>query len=106
MSSAPKTHDVYVFRKANGGVYVHPSPIVVRPGDSLQFRNLTNGNGDATFRGKAALAPPIQILAQKASQPTPVNGNPGFHDYRVRLDFDGQEIIAEGGSDPGVIIEP
>jgi hypothetical protein len=98
-------HNVYIYRKANGGLYVHPSPLLMKAGQTLQFRNLTDGDGAVVFR-KAGVEKRVEIKSQQASRLVKPKVDAGrCYDYRLVLAVRGDELVAEGGSDPSILID-
>jgi len=99
---------VWIVRKGNGQVRVHPSPVQLRRGETFRINNLTDVNTTAIFpRGtvvgpagvmevittRMSLSPDLQVVADR----------PLFFEYDVLLDGGG---YAEGGSKPGGIVDP
>lgn len=98
---------VWIFRKGNGQVKAHPSPVVLRAGEAFRIRNVTAAAATATFAAGTI----------DAKEPTRVPIPPGdtspdlkviapagvYFEYDVVL---ASGEYAEGGSKPGGIVDP
>ena len=98
---------VWIVRKGNGQVRVHPSPVQLSRGETFRIRNLTDVNTTAIFpagtvvgpaggqvpTGRMSFSPDLRVVA----------ASPLYFEYDVTLDGGG---YAEGGSKPGGIIDP
>jgi hypothetical protein len=108
----PVTHVVWIVRRGSGKAQVHPSPLHVRPRDTILVKNWTND--DATVGPLIPLYTPPEKGSRHAStatitirpggqQPFPVGAGEGFFEFDVT--FPGGRY-AEGNSKPGVIVDP
>lgn len=98
---------VWIVRKGNGQVRVHPSPVQLHRGETFRIHNLTDVNTTAVFpsgtvvgpaggqvpTGRMSVSPDLQVVAER----------PLFFEYDVLLEGGG---YAEGGSKPGGIVDP
>ncbi len=110
-------HRIFIYRKANGGAYVDPSPEIVKKDDKIRFWNLTECRAEVKKEG--VLSPHKEPIDPGGSVEVTViynltnPGQPEYKEYRVKLTcprLEGAQRYAEqyakGGSDPGLIIEP
>jgi hypothetical protein len=108
-----ETFTVWILRRGSGRRQVHPSPLRVRQGDTIRVKNWTPRAARVSF--KPALYPLQQKLRTpvspvKATIPTGRSRDftvvvpLGFFEYEVT--FGSELLYAEGGSKPGVIVDP
>lgn len=115
----PPDHTIFFYRKGNGGAHVHRSAKTVKRGQRIRFWNITGCRADVTFFEEDVVAfegSGISIEDKEFVEVTVTRAvkdeKPEYHGYRVRLTCDrprpGENAVqyAEGGSDPGLIIEP
>ena len=109
MSNAGVDVKAWIFRKGNGQVRVHPSPVVLKPNGTLTFVNLTRETASVIVRNDG-IAPPegnrdgVPVAPGKPSAPFGVVGTAlAYFEYEVIL---ASGDYAEGGSRPGAIIDP
>jgi hypothetical protein len=108
----PVTHEAWIVRRGSGKAQVHPSPLRARPGDRILLKNWTR---DAAIVGPLTqlyVAPEKSAVRTAATPVTidpgaqatfPVGSDAGFFEYDVTF---GHGLYAEGGSKPGVIVDP
>lgn len=115
MSDVPTTK-IWIVRRGNGKAQVHPSPAVLKPGGSFGIHNLTREEVFVAFPPDTIEPDGEMPVASKG--PGPFNSIPPggiavyhvvartaqFFEYKVTLPAVDQ--YAEGGSKPGVIIDP
>ena len=95
---------IWIVRKGNGKVQVHPSPATLSHGSSFTIRNLTGNLATVNFRDKGIDPDEARLAAGQTSTAFTVGGAaPPYIEYDVTLD-NGE--YAEGGSKPGAIIDP
>ena len=98
---------VWIFRKGNGQLRVHPSPVVLKTGETFRIRNVTAATVTATFPAgtvETAEKEPIRIPQGETSPDLRVAARPGIYfEYDVVL---ASGEYAEGGSKPGGIVDP
>lgn len=103
MSNAHPTR-IWIVRKGNGKVEVHPSPAHLSHGGSFTIRNLTRNVATVNFPGKEIDPDTARIAAGQPSAPFTVGAAaPPYFEYDVTLD---NGDYAEGGSKPGGIVDP
>lgn len=96
---------IWIFRKGNGQVRAHPSPVVLRAGEIFSIRNVTAAPAVATFSpGTIEKEPRVSIPAGGTSPDLKVMAPAGvYFEYDVVL---ASGEYAEGGSRPGGIVDP
>lgn len=96
---------IWIFRKGNGQVRAHPSPVVFRAGESFRIRNVTSAQAVATFApGTIEKEPRVPIPPGETSPDLKVIAPAGvYFEYDVVL---ASGEYAEGGSKPGGIVDP
>lgn len=99
----------FIFRKGNGQLRVHPSPVVLEKGDDLVLVNLTRRPGMATFdttvegcAGDKKQVPLDEDPTKPATVKIAANPPNRYFEYDVVVDG----YYAEGGSKPGGIVDP
>jgi hypothetical protein len=101
----PAPTKIWILRKGNGQLRVHPSPVLLSSGETFVIRNLCGADAVASF--------PSNIVAGGEKVGIPAGGcSPGlgvppqrtstYFEYDVTV---GNEY-AEGGSKPGGIVDP
>jgi len=98
---------IWIFRKGNGLVKVHPSPVVLRVGETFRIRNVNAAAATATFpAGTIDEKEPVRVqIPQGGTSPDlRVIARAGtYFEYAVVL---ASGEYAEGGSKPGGIVDP
>jgi len=96
---------IWILRRGNGKVQVHPSPVNLRSGEEFTIRNLTETEVEVAFGTSSIHSDGAPIPARETSGIfTVVASAPRYFEYDVTLPALNQ--YAEGGSKPGVIIDP
>jgi hypothetical protein len=95
---------IWIVRRGNGKAEVHPSPVVLRPGEGFGIRNLTQDDADVVFPPRT-IGPEKTCIPARQGSSYRVAPDEGyrFFEYDVTLPKVNQQ--AEGGSKPGVIID-
>lgn len=94
---------IWIFRKRNGQVRVHPSPAQLFSNQDVTIRNLTDQEAIVVFAGKE-LGPDRMSIPPREARPFKVTARgPLYFEYDVTL-ANGE--YAEGGSKPGGIVDP
>lgn len=95
---------IWLFRKGNGQVRVHPSPVVLNQDKPFRIRNVSAVAATATFpAGTIAENEPVCIRGGETSPALLVTAPAGYFEYTVVLE---SGEYAEGGSKPGGIVDP
>lgn len=96
---------IWICRKGNGLVNVHPSPVVLRVGEVFRIRNVTAAAVTATFpAGTIEEKAPVRVPQGGWSPDIRVIAQAGIYfEYDVVL---ASGEYAEGGSKPGGIVDP
>ena len=102
MSSAQPTR-IWIVRKGNGKVAVHPSPANLSHGGSFTIRNLTGHVATVNFGDKGIDPSEARIAVGQPALFTVAAAAPPYFEYDVTLD---NGDYAEGGSKPGGIVDP
>jgi hypothetical protein len=96
---------VWIFRKGNGQLRVHPSPVVLKQDEAFTIANLAEADATVTFDAKDV----------RPAQDTIKSGGVGFGKtftaiapkgtyFEYTVTVNGQ--YADGGSKPGGIVDP
>lgn len=94
---------IWIFRKGNGQVRVHPSPAQLFSNQDVTIRNLTDQAALVMFPG-GELGPERMSIPRGEARPFKVTAKgPLYFEYDVTLE-NGQ--YADGGSKPGGIVDP
>jgi hypothetical protein len=97
---------IWIVRKGNGMVKVHPSPVVLRTGETFTIRNVTAAAATATFPAGTIDERPakVEIPQGDTSADLRVIARAGsYFEYDLML---ATGEYAEGGSKPGGIVDP
>jgi hypothetical protein len=95
----------WIFRKGNGQLRVHPSPVILNSGETFTMGNLSGALASVTFPENTVVGPDgVQVrIADKYSPDLRVVAKePIYFEYDVVAG--GQ--YADGGSKPGGIVDP
>ena len=95
---------IWIFRKGNGQLRVHPSPVVLSRGEVFRIKNLATADATASFPADIVEdAARVGIAAGGASQDLRVvAARSVYFEYDVTVGGD----YADGGSKPGGIVDP
>jgi len=93
---------VWIFRKGNGQLKAHPSPVLLRRGETFTIRNFTDTVAHATFPPESIDNGSVEIAAGALSVDLELGQKQGYFEYDVAI---GNQY-ADGGSKPGGIIDP
>ena len=96
---------IWIFRKGNGQLRVHPSPVLLNGDELFRIRNLTGADATASFpSGIVDDAIGVTIHPGATSQDLQVKRQPTstYFEYEVTAGND----YADGGSKPGGIVDP
>jgi hypothetical protein len=92
---------IWIFRKGNGQLRVHPSPVLLEGGTAFRIRNLTNEEAVVTFPGRE-IDKDARIAPKGLSDPLVAVAPSTYFEYDVLVGGH----YADGGSKPGGIIDP
>lgn len=93
---------IWIFRKGNGLVAVHPSPAVLKGNQEFRIVNTTGENAEVSFLSDL-ITPKQQTIRPQSPATFAAGPGPNYVEYDVRL---ASGHLAEGGSKPGAIIDP
>jgi hypothetical protein len=118
-SSSNPTHWFTIYLNEYGGAAVHPSPERVVYNEWVSFRNITPCKARVKSNGSDALFDPDDFELQPGQDKTVriaynPSGKPEYKTYKVKVscklmvlqEQQTFEFEAQGGSDPGIIIDP
>jgi hypothetical protein len=100
-NDTPVPTKIWIFRKGNGQLRVHPSPVLLGRDQAFRIRNLTDEDAVVTFPGRE-VDKDARIAPRSLSDPLVAVAPSTYFEYDVLVGGH----YADGGSKPGGIIDP
>jgi hypothetical protein len=103
--SGTATIEIRIFRKSNGLVQAHPSPVILKKDRPFTILNTTDEKAEVTFLSGdfRTEKSPILIAPHERSEDIVPRTGARYVEYDVKLE---RGHCAEGSSKPGAIIDP